>query len=47
MSDIVISEFMDQVAIDTVLNGRDVLYDPKFVDDSRIACTPRWPIAER
>jgi (S)-sulfolactate dehydrogenase len=33
MSDIVISEFMDQVAIDTVLKGRDVLYDPKLVDD--------------
>jgi (S)-sulfolactate dehydrogenase len=33
MSDIVISEFMDQVAIDTVLEGRDVLYDPKLVDD--------------
>lgn len=32
MSDIVISEFMDQVAIDTVLTGRDVLYDPKLVD---------------
>jgi (S)-sulfolactate dehydrogenase len=32
MSDIVISEFMDQVAIDTVLKGRDVLYDPKLVD---------------
>ena len=33
MSDIVISEFMDQAAIDTVLHGRDVLYDPKLVDD--------------
>jgi (S)-sulfolactate dehydrogenase len=33
MSDIVISEFMDQTAIDTVLRGRDVLYDPKLVDD--------------
>jgi (S)-sulfolactate dehydrogenase len=33
MSDIVISEFMDQAAIDTVLRGRDVLYDPKLVDD--------------
>jgi (S)-sulfolactate dehydrogenase len=33
MSDIVISEFMDQAAIDTVLPGRDVLYDPKLVDD--------------
>jgi (S)-sulfolactate dehydrogenase len=34
MSDIVISEFMDQVAIDTVLKGRDVLYDPKLVDQT-------------
>ena len=33
MSDIVISEFMDQAAIDTVFRGRDVLYDPKLVDD--------------
>jgi (S)-sulfolactate dehydrogenase len=33
MSDIVISEFMDQAAIDAVLRGRDVLYDPKLVDD--------------
>jgi (S)-sulfolactate dehydrogenase len=33
MSDIVISEFMDQAAIDTILPGRDVLYDPKLVDD--------------
>lgn len=33
MTDIVISEFMDQLAIDTVLNGREVLYDPKLVDD--------------
>jgi (S)-sulfolactate dehydrogenase len=33
MSDIVISEFMDQLAIDTILRGRDVLYDPKLVDD--------------
>jgi (S)-sulfolactate dehydrogenase len=32
MSDIVISEFMDQAAIDSVLAGRDVLYDPKLVD---------------
>jgi (S)-sulfolactate dehydrogenase len=34
MSDIVISEFMDQVAIDSVLRGRDVLYDPKLVDNT-------------
>lgn len=33
MSDIVISEFMDQAAIDLILRGRDVLYDPKLVDD--------------
>jgi (S)-sulfolactate dehydrogenase len=33
MSDIVISEFMDQAAIDAILRGRDVLYDPKLVDD--------------
>ena len=33
MSDIVISEFMDQAAIDTILRGRDVLFDPKLVDD--------------
>lgn len=32
MSDIVISEFMDQAAIDGVLAGRDVLYDPTLVD---------------
>jgi (S)-sulfolactate dehydrogenase len=32
MSDIVISEFMDQSAIDTIFAGRDVLYDPKLVD---------------
>ena len=33
MSDIVISEFMDQAAIDAILRGRNVLYDPKLVDD--------------
>jgi len=33
MSDIVISEFMDQAAIDAIFRGRDVLYDPKLVDD--------------
>ena len=33
MSDIVISEFMDQAAIDAILRGRDVLYDPTLVDD--------------
>ena len=34
MPEIVISEFMDEAAIRTVLAGRDVLYDPKLVDDS-------------
>ena len=34
MSDIVISEFMDQSAIDTIFAGRDVLYDPKLVDQT-------------
>ena len=29
LSDIVISEFMDQAAIDAVFEGRDVLYDPE------------------
>ena len=33
MADIVISEFMDEAAITDVLAGRDVLYDPKLVDD--------------
>ncbi len=32
MSDIVITEFMDQDAIDTVFAGRDVFYDPQLVD---------------
>jgi (S)-sulfolactate dehydrogenase len=34
MSDIVISEFMDQSAIDAIFAGRDVLYDPKLVDQT-------------
>jgi (S)-sulfolactate dehydrogenase len=34
MSDIVISEFMDQSAVDTIFSGRDVLYDPKLVDQT-------------
>jgi (S)-sulfolactate dehydrogenase len=34
MSDIVISEFMDQSTIDTIFSGRDVLYDPKLVDQT-------------
>jgi (S)-sulfolactate dehydrogenase len=33
MPEIVISEFMDEAAIRTVLAGRDVLYDPKLVDN--------------
>lgn len=32
MPDIVITEFMDEAAIETVLAGRDVLYDPTLVD---------------
>ena len=32
MSDIVISEFMDEAAIEHAFKGRDVLYDPKLVD---------------
>ncbi len=32
MSEIVITEFMDESAIRSVLAGRDVLYDPKLVD---------------
>ena len=32
MSDIVISEFMDEAAIGEVFAGRDVLYDPALVD---------------
>jgi (S)-sulfolactate dehydrogenase len=33
MSEIVISEFMDEAAIRASFTGRDVLYDPKLVDD--------------
>ncbi|MBU3672463.1 MAG: hydroxyacid dehydrogenase [Sinobacteraceae bacterium] len=33
MPEIVISEFMDEAAIHTVLAGRDVLYDPTLVDN--------------
>lgn len=35
MADIVISEFLDEAAIAPYLKGRDVLYDPKLVDDER------------
>lgn len=34
MADIVISEFMDEAAITSRFAGRDVLYDPKLVDDT-------------
>jgi len=33
MPEIVITEFMDEAAIRATLAGRDVLYDPKLVDD--------------
>lgn len=33
MADIVITEFLDEAAIAGALKGRDVLYDPKLVDD--------------
>lgn len=33
MPEIVISEFMDEAAVRTVLAGRDVLYDPTLVDN--------------
>jgi (S)-sulfolactate dehydrogenase len=32
MAEIVITEFMDEAAIKSVLAGRDVVYDPKLVD---------------
>ena len=32
MSEIVITEFMDESAIAEVLQGRDVLYNPELVD---------------
>lgn len=32
MAEVVISEFMDQAAIEGVLGGREVLYDPSLVD---------------
>jgi (S)-sulfolactate dehydrogenase len=34
MSDIVITEFMDQAAIDTIFAGREVLYDSTLVDQT-------------
>ena len=33
MPEIVITEFMDEAAIQAAFAGRDVLYDPKLVDD--------------
>ena len=41
MPEIVITEFMDEAAIRAAFAGRDVLYDPKLVDDpARLAATP-------
>jgi (S)-sulfolactate dehydrogenase len=42
MPEIVITEFMDEAAIDASFAGRDVLYDPKLVDDpARLAAAVR------
>jgi (S)-sulfolactate dehydrogenase len=42
MPEIVISEFMDEAAIQASFAGRDVLYDPKLVDDpARLAAAVR------
>ncbi len=42
MPEIVITEFMDEAAIEAHFAGRDVLYDPKLVDDpTRLAATLR------
>jgi (S)-sulfolactate dehydrogenase len=42
MAEIVITEFMDEAAIHTSFAGRDVLYDPKLVDDpARLAAAVR------
>jgi (S)-sulfolactate dehydrogenase len=42
MPEIVISEFMDEAAIHSSFAGRDVLYDPKLVDDpARLAAAVR------
>ena len=42
MAEIVISEFMDEAAIRASFGGRDVLYDPKLVDDApRLAAAVR------
>jgi (S)-sulfolactate dehydrogenase len=42
MPEIVISEFMDEAAIRASFAGREVLYDPKLVDDA-----PRLAVAVR
>jgi len=42
MPEIVITEFMDEAAIESSFGGRDVLYDPKLVDDpARLAAALR------
>jgi len=42
MPEIVISEFMDEAALHAAFAGRDVLYDPKLVDDpARLAAALR------
>lgn len=42
MPEIVITEFMDEAAIESSFAGRDVLYDPKLVDDpARLAAALR------
>ena len=42
MPEIVITEFMDEAAIQAAFAGRDVLYDPKLVDDAaRLAASLR------
>jgi len=42
MPEIVITEFMDEAAIHATFAGRDVLYDPKLVDDpARLAAAVR------
>ena len=42
MAEIVISEFMDEAAIRASFGGREVLYDPKLVDDApRLAAAVR------
>jgi len=39
MAEIVITEFMDEAAISNILSGRDVIYNPKLVDQpEELAC---------